>query len=424
MKKPIPGLSVLLWVYQSRMILVNVMKYTESGLNQENIQNMNRTLLLNLLRRKGTCARVDLAKQSGLRQATVTYIINDFMKWGLVHETGLMTGQKGRRSIAIGLDSEQYAVAGIRIARKNYSIGLFNLYGKSIEVKRRNLEKGIKAREVLDEIMDEMEKMIDSRSSFRVLALGAAIPGPYSFREGRIELMSGVEGWDEIPLEEELKKRFRVPVVLEQDANAGALAQYWHDPGASQKSVLVYVAAGQGIGAGIISDGKLMRGDIGTAGEIGHTSICYNGPRCTCGNYGCLENYCSSIAFTRRVNEEYMPEKEFTFEDARRLVRGKDRKAVQVFLECCDYLSVGIVNAINIFNPQIIVIGDEMAHIEPELMLERIMMNVRERVVPNLMKTTEIRMNQGEKDSMIHGAAVAAIHSVFHDPAQFFSIGA
>ena len=82
------------------------------------------------------------------------------------------------------------------------------------------------------------------------------------------------------------------------------------------------------------------------------------------------------------------------------------------------------MNAINIFNPQIIVIGDEMAHIEPELMLERIMMNVRERVVPNLMKTTEIRMNQGEKDSMIHGAAVAAIHSVFHDPAQFFSIGA
>ena len=89
------------------------MKETMRGLNQGNIQNLNRSLLLNLLRCEKVCARTTLAEHSGLKQATVTHIINDFMNWNLVKEVGLLTGVKGRRSIAISLNTEDLAVAGI-----------------------------------------------------------------------------------------------------------------------------------------------------------------------------------------------------------------------------------------------------------------------------------------------------------------------
>ena len=98
------------------------MSVAKTGMNQTSIQDSNRELLLNLLRSEGECARITLAKLSGLKQATVTNIINDFIRWGIVKEVGFLTGEKGRRSIGISLNKEEYGVIGIRITRKNYSL--------------------------------------------------------------------------------------------------------------------------------------------------------------------------------------------------------------------------------------------------------------------------------------------------------------
>ena len=177
---------------------------------------------------------------------------------------------------------------------------------------------------------------------------------------------------------------------------------------------------GQGVGAGIISNGELLKGSIGVAGEIGHTTIDLGGPKCACGNYGCLENYCSSIAFTRKVNEELQPEKEYSFQEVAGMVREGNKAAVKIFLESCDHLSVGIVNIVNSFNPAFIVIGDEMAHIEPDIMLRRIKENVRERVLPEIYGNMDISMSVVSNDSMVHGAAIVAIMDVFGNPAKYF----
>ena len=139
---------------------VLLMKETMRGLNQGNIQNLNRSLLLNLLRREKICARTTLAEHSGLKQATVTHIINDFMNWNLVKEVGLLTGVKGRRSIAISLNTEDLAVAGIRIARKDFSVGLFNLYGEAVMIRRTGIKHGQNAREIMDMVFREMDKII------------------------------------------------------------------------------------------------------------------------------------------------------------------------------------------------------------------------------------------------------------------------
>lgn len=391
------------------------------GYNQDNIQDMNRTLLLHILQKEKKCARITLANQSGLKQATVTNIINDFLEWKLVREVGFLPGNKGRRSIALEINKDNYLVAGIRIARRDYSVGVFNLMGEAVSVKRGSISSKEEVSQVFQRIMREMEEQIKAYPRRRVLSMGVAIPGPYSYREGRIQLMTSMEGWSKIHLREELQRRFSIPICIEQDANAAAMAQYWYRDDKTEPDVLVYIAVGQGVGAGIVSKGELLVGYNGTAGEIGHTCIDIHGPKCSCGNRGCLENYCSSIAFTRAVNEKLQPKKELHFQDAALMVKEENPEAAQLFFEACDYLAIGVVNVINTFNPQVVVIGDEMAHILPERMLDRIITRVKERVLPSIFKTTQIRMSMVEHDSMVHGAAIVAIRTIFERP-EFYLV--
>jgi len=397
------------------------MQKSNRGLNQESIQDINRTLLSNLLRKEGVCARAHLAKLSMLKQATVTNIINDFIDWGLVKEVGFLIGSKGRRSIGISINNEDFGVLGIRLARKNYTVGLFDLSGNLVNYKRTNIRAAQLPREIFDLIIDDAKKLVDDSKERKVIAIGMAIPGPYSIKRRRIELMTGVTGWNEILIQEELMAAFNFPVFVEQDANTGALAQYWHNGDDYKNDVLVYIAVGQGVGAGIINNGELLKGSIGVAGEIGHISINYNGSRCSCGNYGCLENYCSSIAFTKEVNNVLKPKTDYTFKEAAQMVKEGQKEATEIFLRSCDFLAAGIVNVVNSFNPAMIVIGDEMTHIVPDIMLGRIKENVKQRVLPEIYSNMSITMSVVSNDSMVHGAAIVAIKDIYSNPENYFA---
>lgn len=396
------------------------MNQTTQGYNQGNIQTMNRTLLLNLLRREKVCARTTLAEHSGLQHATVTHIVKDFINWNLVKEIGFLSGAKGRRSIAISLNTDDFAVAGIRIARKHFSIGLFNLLGEPLCIKRCSIASGLKAREIMDTVIYEMDNLIKKYSRPKILALGVAIPGPYNSIEGKISIVTNVEGWDQIALKDEFSEHFKIPVIIEEHANAAALAQFWYDADTQKNDILVYIAFAQGIGAGIIHKGVLLKGTTGAAGEIGHTTINIDGPRCSCGNYGCLETYCSSITFVKKINEAFNQNNSIKFKDAVLLVKEKNPIATELYLEMCDYLSIGIINVINSFNPTLIVIGDEMAHVAPELILERIISNVKKRVVPQTLENTKIQLSAYKYDSMVHGAAIIAINDIFENSSIYF----
>ena len=118
-----------------------------------------------------------------------------------------------------------------------------------------------------------------------------AIPGPFIKQEGKIAVLTETAGWGNMAFKEELEKHFSYPVFMEHDANAGAYAQIWYDKTIDKNSSLIYVAIGQGVGAGIVYHGEIIKGELGIAGEIGHTTINYDGPRCECGNRGCLEKY-------------------------------------------------------------------------------------------------------------------------------------
>lgn len=279
-------------------------EYHIKGTNLESAQEMNRSLVIHLLRQVKVCSRAELSKSTGLKQATITNIINDLINADLVRVTGSIIGAKGRRSIGISLNLEVYKVVGIRLSRKYISIGLFDIDGNkySSEIVPTDMKLGSDV--VLERIKEEVAKLIENINRSNILGIGIAIPGPFIKNKGNITLMAEFPGWENISIQDELESEFGLPTYLEHNANLGALAEWWLGGHTKQMGTMVYVTAGLGIGAGVIVDGKIFKGALGIAGEIGHMSISFDGPKCECGNSGCLEKYCSAIALVRDVKEE------------------------------------------------------------------------------------------------------------------------
>ncbi len=387
------------------------------GINQDTIQAFNRSLIINLLRKNGICSRVQLAHTTGLKQATVTNIVSDFINWGFVKEVGFLNGSKGRRSIGISINTDAYRVIGVRIARKYYSVGLFDLTGALHQLQRVDTDPSDQPKKILENIEKMILDCLEHSSAYTILSIGIAIPGPFIQKEGRIGLMTETEGWESILIKEELERLYHIPVFLEHDANAGVYTQQWHSKEASECKELIYVAVGEGIGAGIMINGEIIRGSLGTAGEIGHTCIDFNGPKCACGNTGCLEKYCSSIAFTNSVNKTL--KQNLTFEQVKERVKKEDPVCLQKFQKACEYLGIGIVNLINNFNPDMVILGDEMSHINPGLMYDIVCKVVKKRIIPEIWNNVKIGFSNIKNDSILYGAAIVAINEVFKNPAKF-----
>lgn len=395
------------------------MRSYDKGINQDIIQEMNRSLLIRLLRREGNCSRVHLAHLTNLKQATVTNIVNDFISWELVRETGFLSGNKGRRSIGIEVNTERYRVIGVRLARKYFSVGTFDLTGKPHYQVRRKIAKEDAPEEIFERILNEIEKMLAKEQDKDVLVIGVSLPGPFIKKEGRIALMTEVAGWSNIQIESRLEQTFHLPIVMEQDANAAVLAQLWHNKEVDQADMVVYVAAGQGIGAGILVDGELLRGTMGMAGEIGHTSIEHEGIVCACGNRGCLEQYCSSIALTRAINQRRIGEPPLEFEEICDRIAKGDELCREEYRKAGHYLGVGIVNLINSLNPSTIILGDEMSHVDSAILYDVVHEVVKERVLPQVYDNLKIVISNTPKDSCFHGAAIVAIEEIFSHPAKY-----
>ncbi len=392
---------------------------TNRGLNQESIQSSNRALLLELIRKERVCSRAYLSKQSKLQQTTVTYIINDFIKLNLVKETGLLVGNKGRRSIGIEIEKSTYGVLGIRIARTGYSVGIFNLAGECVKIEEYHHKADDEASTIIKNILEKTAGMLRAEKKRKILAAGVAVPGPFNMKSEKIVLMTEVTGWNTLHLRESFEQELGLPVYFQHDACAGVWAQLWHNKKIGHENILVYISVGEGVGSGILINGATLENGYSFTGEIGHMSIDYNGVPCECGNKGCLEKYTSAIALTKTINQALGTSDAFSVITQK--IRDGNEPYVSQYLACCDYLAVGLVNVINCFNPDAIVIGDEVAKIQPELLLKRVQEKIHERSMPEIYQNVQIMVNDQDLNAELYGAAIIAIREIYKNTEIYFS---
>ncbi|WP_367566803.1 ROK family protein [Lacrimispora sp.] len=396
------------------------------GSNNSDLTEMNRSAVVKILQQREVCSRADIAKQMGLTQASITKIVAALMEMGIVSEVGSIKGSGNRRSIGLKLNADRHQIIGVKFSRHMFSVGVFDISGKiythsEIEY---SIEQGQKS--VLSAMKTQIHDMLEKYKN--VVAIGLALPGPFLQDEGRIAVVTQMPTWHNINFIEEFKYEFNKPFFFVHDANAGALAEWWFGDHARPLHTLAYFLVGEGVGSGIIERGNLLLGVQGAASEIGHISVDVKGPRCECGNYGCLELYCSVPAMVKMAQQrvpECLSKSHQQSLDACNAIfkaaRKGNAKALEVVQEVAEYIGYGCVTLINSYNPDIIVIGDIVSQ-GGDLLLPTIQEVVRQRVISELSSRVQIKISSLKVDPTLYGAAAIATDKVLQMPSAFLAV--
>jgi glucokinase len=244
-----------------------------------------------------------------------------------------------------------------------------------------------------------------------------AVPGLILASESKVVFSPNLHAIEGIPLKDEIGPKIGLPLTIENDANAAAWGEFRFGAG-SEADHLVFVTLGTGIGGGVITQGVLMRGAQGSGGELGHVTIQATGPRCACGNHGCLEALASGTAIARRARElaienpdsalgHLASNRQILGEDVTKLAREGDEVALSVLDETGRWLGVGLAAFVNIFNPEVVAVGGGVME-AGELILKAARREVALRARPPSRDLAEIKVaTLGPRSGVLGAAALA-----------------
>jgi len=338
-------------------------------INHEAIKNYNRRKILNLLSVKRELTRQDIALKTGISLPTVASNIQELITEGLVEEAGTAASTGGRKALIVRYLPNALVSFGVDITPKKVRIILTNLDTKVCFETEFFMETFGRIDNVMNRTSAEIEQILLSLniSAGKVLGVGFSIPGTVNQKKMTLELAPNL-GMKDIRFRS-FESVFRYPIFVENDANAGALAELKF--GKPAKSGLVYVSVDRGIGTGIIIHGKLYKGKNQRAGEFGHMTIVPDGKLCNCGRKGCWEIYGSEKALMSRYIEamEIQDPSAYSITDLLKSLKSGEKKTIQLWNEYLDYFSIGIQNIMLGLDPQAIVIGGGIGSFG-ELLLE------------------------------------------------------
>jgi len=406
--------------------LVRLLK--DRGENQSDIRATNLAVVLDAIRRHGAISRTELAQLTRLTPSAVTNITRELADLHLVRESGLKpAASSGRKQVKLTIDNRYFAVIGVDIARTHVQSLLVQLTGGVLARAAVPCSAGEGPERLLalagsqiEELQKEAKKL-----GLAVLGIGIGIPGPVDTSQGIVTSPPNFPGWRDFSLRRWVEQRFHLPVCIDDDAKAAALGESWFGAGQGLDSI-VYISVGMGIGAGVILGGQLYRGVHDLAGEIGHVTVDANGPQCECGNVGCLEIMAAIPGLYRqaaaiwRDEQVYYRELEELFDLTRYpgLARALRDYAVR-------YLSAGVINAINAYDPQRIILGGRvldaggMLSDNTPALLEEIRKEVQRRAFPVAAGRVDLVGRRLGPDATAIGAATLVIAELFSSPARF-----
>lgn len=246
-------------------------------------------------------------------------------------------------------------------------------------------------------------------SKEEICGMGIGFPGPLNAETGTIFNPPNLQGWDSVPLRDILENELKVPVAIENDANAAALGEWWKGAGSGAGS-LFCITLGTGVGGGIILDGKVWHGASSIAGEIGHTTVIRDGIKCTCGNIGCLEAYACSGGILKRVNIALLNERDnglqplTDLKQVHQMAMQGNETVLNVIKETGVILGIAIANIANLLNPEMVVLFGGVTNLGEHLVVP-LKVEVKGRAFKKATDSLRIELSQLGDNSGILGAA-------------------
>jgi glucokinase-like ROK family protein len=410
---------------------------TEKNLQGTNINRVKahnlRAVLLTLLH-EPSLSRVQLAKRTELSNTTITNLVAELIEQGIVSEDGKSkhapegTRPVGRPRTGVRLEPGACFVVGIHIGVGIFRVAIANLRNEILYKQSHEFDIKLPALKVLDQIALSVEETIASSQveRDRILGVGVGASGLVDFQFGTIVMAPNLN-WRDIPLKEYLQKAVKLPVVVDNNVRAMAFGETHFGAGRDVNS-LAFVYGRIGVGAGLTYKGQVYRGSAMGAGEIGHTiMLLHGGEPCRCGNSGCLETLVSEVAILRQAEHIAQQNPEGILARTMRerqdldpiervftAARQGDEAVRSMLAERAYYLGIALVNLVNLYNPELIILGGIFAQ-GKDFFLEPALNTVRECSFGGMGKSVCVQATAFEWKAGVIGAAALALMSFFYN---------
>lgn len=379
--------------------------HEKPGMNSQNLKYKNRGLLLKLICTSEEPSRILLSQLTGLTKMTVTNIISELIEKGYVAESSTSCNASvGRNPITLTIASSAPKILGIHLFRDGCYAMLFDM---KLQVLAEEMEPFEAETEetVLEKLFRVTDRICNKEQN--ILGCGVSVIGPLDVTSGTVLNPPNFFGIEDLPLEQILTERYHMRVTVNNDMNSAALAEKLYGKGRRYRNFL-YVGISNGIGSGIIADDKLYQNSSGFAGELGHTSINYQGEQCSCGRRGCLECYISKPVILKKLQKA--TGLKLTFREFCSM--SEDSGVDKILTDMIDQLSHALVDQVNMLNPQMIFIGHEGSYL-PNKYIERLRNEV------NLKKFSQNYLQVGVEKSLfgflapLYGSACLVLDRFF-----------
>jgi len=336
--------------------------------NQHTVKKHNKSLVLKTIKEHFQISRASIAEYTGLNKGTVSSLVNELIKEDLIYESGPGESSGGRRPVMLHFNKLAGYAIGIDLG-VNYILGIVtDLNGNICHEKFVKYDHSAN-KDMKEQLFYIIEKLINltPKSTYGIIGIGIGVPGTVD-SNGKILLAPNLK-WRNVFLKELLQEKYNIPVIIENEANAGAYGEKRFGIG-RDKNHIIYVSIGIGIGVGLLLNGRLYKGKNGFAGELGHMAIETNGKKCRCGSSGCWELYASEQAldnYAKDFNITDSSDEHISLEKLIELSNTGHSKSIMLFDKVGNKIGIGLNNIVNIFNPEQIIIGGRISAAKPWL---------------------------------------------------------
>lgn len=384
--------------------------------------------VLRLIWAEHRISRAEIAQRTGLSRSTVSENVEPLLDSGLVAEAGVGESRGGRRPIVLEFQDAAADILGVDVGANHVAVVRTDLRGRIEAWEHEDYPVRLEpegARALVKRLCAAAMRGVPKG---RLVGIGVALPSPVDpkFPDAVSEL--GMPAWQGHHGFHKLLKPYGVPVLVDNDANCGAIAEHWWG-GAQGLEDFTYIKVATGIGAGHFMGGDIRRGAKGVAGEIGHVSIDPRGEHCVCGNRGCLTTLVGSQALEARARtlQSAYPQSVLargtpTVQQIEEAALHDDPLAMQVVHEAAEYLGTAIAGLLNLMNPSAVILGGGLA-VLGERLLAPLRASALHRTFVAAVASTEIRVSTLGPQVVALGAATLVLDAALRNPALFPSIG-
>ncbi len=385
----------------------------------------NLSYVLNLIRDRGTITRTELIEITRLTATTISALVNVLIASKFVEEAGIGISSGGRRPMVLQFNYNARYLLGVDMGSTHITAVLMNMAGEILGTLTYNMDVINHVDETL-ELIRSMIFQIITHKKIRMqdlLGVGLTVPAPLVNSVTGEFITYYMPAWRGVLPALKLKPYLNdLPIFVENDANAAAIAEKWWGCGSGTKN-LAYIKLGTGIGSGLIIDNEIYRGFNGTAGEIGHTTIEADGRLCRCGNHGCMESYVGVPGIMQDARAGLSKDSTWSgnleglsIQEVIREAKNGNQVCRQVIINAGRYLGIGIANLLNIVNPELVILGGELVAAGDSFM-RAVEESVKERTIPFSSNLEKIIIGELGVDTVAIGAATIVLKKAL-DPSR------